>query len=95
MRRITYKDLEKALVMQEEVICNSVKTSWCEDGLFLVCSYNTAIAYCLHDMWHLNEEFYSKTTTKVQNAVKNIAQVYTGYSKESYFNGALINATTK
>lgn len=84
MKKITYADLECALCMEKEVVCSSVKTV-SKKGRYLVYSYETIIAVKENSKWYLNEYPYSKTTSKIQNLVKEVSKSWVGYLNEEDF----------
>lgn len=94
LKRITYKNLEEALKNRTAFTCSSIQAyTKCTDvaSLYLVWSYRTVIAVYDYNKqeWYLNEEYYSNTTTKLQNAVKSAVETWRGYIKEADFNEAL------
>lgn len=84
MKRITYKDLENALKNREDVVCSSVKAVN-QKGRYLVYSFETVIAVKKNGKWYLNEHYYSKTTSKLQNLVKEVSKSWVGYLNEEDF----------
>ena len=84
MKRITYDDMVYALCMEKEVVCSSVKTVK-KKGRYLAYSFETVIAVKENSKWYLNEHYYSKTTSKLQNLVKEVSRSWVGYLNEEDF----------
>ena len=69
-----YHDMPRLLTRREPFKGNSASASWNSQGCYEVRSYSTVIAtYTPGTGWNIPEEYYSRTTSRLQNLVRRIA----------------------
>lgn len=74
MNYATYRDMPGLLSRREPFNGNSARARWTDSGVYEVYSYRTTIAtYTPGTGWNIPEEYYSRTTSRLQNLVRRIA----------------------
>lgn len=74
MNYATYSDMPGLLSRRKPFTGNSASARWNSQGCYEVRSYSTVIAtYRTGEGWNIPEEYYSRTTSRLQNLVRRIA----------------------
>lgn len=74
MKRATYREIPHLISRRREFNGNSARARWTSDGVYEVRSYSTTIAtYTPGTGWNIPEEYYSRTTSRLQNIVRKVA----------------------
>lgn len=74
MSYASYQDMPGLLSRQKPFTGNSARARWTNSGVYEVRSYSTVIAtYRTGEGWTIPEEYYSRTTSRLQNLVRRIA----------------------
>lgn len=74
MSYTSYQDMPGLLSRRREFTGNSASARWNSQGCYEVRSYSTVIAtYRTGTGWNIPEEYYSRTTSRLQNIVRRIA----------------------
>lgn len=69
-----YHEMPYHLSRREPFTGNSASARWNSQGCYEVRSYDTIIAtYRTGEGWTIPEEYYSRTTSRLQNLVRRIA----------------------
>lgn len=69
-----YHAMPYKLTRREPFTGNSASARWNSRGVYEVYSYSTVIAtYVIGEGWTIPEEYYSRTTSRLQNLVRRIA----------------------
>ena len=69
-----YRDMPGLISRRKEFTGNSARARWTDSGVYEVRSYQTVIAtYTPGTGWDIPEEYYSRTTSRLQNLVRRIA----------------------
>lgn len=70
----TYQDMPGLISRRKEFTGNSASAQWNSSGVYEVRSYRTVIAtYTPGTGWNIPEEYYSRTTSRLQNIVRSAA----------------------
>lgn len=71
-----YAEMADKIRRREPFTGNSAKGLWITDNLYAVMSYETTIAtYSTGGLVWLDGDFYSKTTSRLQNMVRELWEV--------------------
>ena len=74
MKRATYREIPRLISRREPFTGNSASAQWNSSGVYEVRSYRTVIAtYTPGTGWNVPEEYYSRTTSRLQNLVRSVA----------------------
>lgn len=69
-----YHAIPYKLICREPFTGNSASARWTDSGTYEVISYRTVIAtYTPGTGWNVPEEYYSRTTSRLQNIVRSVA----------------------
>ena len=74
MSYTSYQDMPGLLSRRKPFTGNSASARWTDSETYAVYSYSTVIATWTPETgWRVPEEYYSRTTTRLQNIVRRIA----------------------
>ena len=74
MSYTSYQDMPRLLSRREPFTGNSASARWNSQGCYEVRSYATVIAtYRTGEGWTIPDNYYSRTTSRLQNLVRRIA----------------------